>query len=448
MKDINTNFQAIIIENDDVVIKDKDKLCSDIDLLAEKIILSDEEELVQYYFSVIRKLSWKLGIFPVSIYSLYKARSEGKVSGFTVPSVNFRTLTYESAQALFEVAKECEAAAFLLGIARSEIEYTRQSPFEYAALVLAAAIKTGYKGPVFFQADSLRINPIDYFRNPEGEIKKLEELIEQYVRAGFFNIDLDLSSLEDFADSSSELHLEAIAQLTSFIRKIQPPQVEIAIGARLKKEKGRNTTAEDLHAFMEKHRQRFSQNKGIIKLAIETGAVHGGVVMPDGSIAKVRIDFDTIKKLGEIGSKHYNLAGVVQHGASTLPPEAFSKFPEHDTLEVHLATQFQNIIYDNLPLGLKERIYNWLNENLRFEREPQQTNPQFIYKTRKKALGPFKKEIYMLPADIKKNIYRKLKEEFSFLFQQLHLHNTRQIVEKFVVPTKVEDKLSDIKEER
>ena len=80
---------------------------------------------------------------------------------------------------------------------------------------------------------------------------------------------------------------------------------------------------------------------------MQTGTTHGGVVLPDGSIAKVSIDFNTLKELSQVAREEYGLGGAVQHGASTLPDEAFDMFPKVDTVEVHLATGFQNIIYDS-----------------------------------------------------------------------------------------------------
>ena len=93
------------------------------------------------------------------------------------------------------------------------------------------------------------------------------------------------------------------------------------------------------------------------------------------------------------------MAGAVQHGASTLPPEAFHKFVECGTAEVHLATAFQNIIYESthFPADLKKRMYEWIRVNLAGEAKQGQTEEQFLYKTRKKALGPFKKDIMGLP---------------------------------------------------
>ncbi|MCF7877566.1 MAG: aldolase, partial [Candidatus Omnitrophica bacterium] len=137
-------------------------------------------------------------------------------------------------------------------------------------------------------------------------------------------------------------------------------------------------------------------------------------------------------KLSKIAKDKYKLAGAVQHGASTLPNQAFHHFPKQGCIEIHLATQFQNIIYDYMPLPLKEKIYSWLDKNFYKERQKDWTDDQFIYKLRKKALGPFKKEIYQLPADLKDKIKSVLKEEFSFLFDKLNLKNTKKIVNKYI----------------
>jgi len=129
------------------------------------------------------------------------------------------------------------------------------------------------------------------------------------------------------------------------------------------------------------------------------------------------------------------LAGAVQHGASTLPPEAFHKFVECETAEVHLATQFQNMIYESeyFPADLKKRIYEWLKINMAGEAKQGQTEEQFLYKTRKKALGPFKKEIMRLPQQTRDAIAAEIETKFDFLFKQLNVGNKRNLVNKYTV---------------
>jgi len=77
------------------------------------------------------------------------ARGRGEFSGFTVPAINLRSMTYDLARAIFRSAAKIDTSAFVFEIARSEIGYTFQPPIEFASMVMAAAIKENYRGPVF-----------------------------------------------------------------------------------------------------------------------------------------------------------------------------------------------------------------------------------------------------------------------------------------------------------
>jgi len=160
-------------------------------------------------------------------------------------------------------------------------------------------------------------------------------------------------------------------------------------------------------------------------------------VLPDGRIADVSIDFETLKTLSKIAREEYGLAGAVQHGASTLPDSAFHHFPKTETAEIHLATNFQTMLYDNLPADLRAEIYEWLSQNAKDERKSSDTDEQFFYKTRKKALGPFKRRFWDLPGDVKAKLASAYDEKFSFLFTQLAVGGTAKIVAQFVKPVEI-----------
>jgi hypothetical protein len=161
--------------------------------------------------------------------------------------------------------------------------------------------------------------------------------------------------------------------------------------------------------------------------------------LPDGTIAKVKLDFDTLRTLSKEAREKYGMAGAVQHGASTLPQDAFGKFPEVETAEVHLATQFQNMVYESkhFPAELKTRIYEWLKTNAANERKEGQTDEQFFYSARKKALGPFKKEIMGLPQATRDAIVGDIEATFEFLFDKLNVKNTKESVLKHTVLKRV-----------
>ena len=119
--------------------------------------------------------------------------------------------------------------------------------------------------------------------------------------------------------------------------------------------------------------------------------------LPGGGVAEVKLDFEVLRRLGEI-ARSYGLAGAVQHGASTLPDELFHHFPAVETAEIHLATGFQNALYDHpaFPAALMAEIYAWCRVNAADERKDGQTEDQFLYTTRKKAIGPFKRQLWDL----------------------------------------------------
>jgi hypothetical protein len=157
-------------------------------------------------------------------------------------------------------------------------------------------------------------------------------------------------------------------------------------------------------------------------------------VLADGSIAAVKLDLDTLEKLSTVARNEYGLSGAVQHGASTLPDTAFNNFPKREVAEIHLATNFQNMLFDAIPARLREEIYAWLKENAKDERKATDSDEQFFYKTRKKALGPFKRQLWELPADVGARLARTYDEKFRFLFEQLAIGNTAEIVTRYVKP--------------
>ena len=135
---------------------------------------------------------------------------------------------------------------------------------------------------------------------------------------------------------------------------------------------------------------------GLSKVSVQTGTSHGGVPLPGGGVAEVNLDFGTLERLSAV-CRSYGLAGAVQHGASTLPDELFHKFPEVETAEIDLATGFQNLVYDHPEFPRELRVDEaWCIDNAA-ESARRRDRHQFVYKTRKKALGPNKRALWELP---------------------------------------------------
>ncbi len=419
---------------DEELIKDE---C--IDDLVQTAVFSEDDETQEASRALIGHIAKDLGIFSASIQGLYEAMGRSECKGFTVPAINIRGLTYDTARCIFRAAKKCDSGAFIFEIAKSELGYTDQTPAEYSACILAAAVKEGHRGPVFIQGDHFQVNAANYNKDRETEIAGLKSLIKEAIAARFYNIDIDSSTLVDLslADVTEQQrpNFEVAALLTAYIREIEPEGVTVSVGGEIGEVGGKNSTEEELRAYMDGFNATIADGlTGISKISIQTGTAHGGVVLPDGTVAKVSLDFDTLERLGKVAREEYGLCGVVQHGASTLPNDAFHLFPEKGTAEVHLATGFQNIMYDSehFPAELKKAVYTWLADNLADEKKEGMTDEQFFYKTRKKGYGPFKKEMWTMDAANLQGITAELEAQLDLLFDKLRAGNTVEFVKKYV----------------
>lgn len=400
---------------------------------------------------LIRSAATALGAFPASIHDLYSAGGQGAYAHATAPAINVRGLTYDVMRAIFRAAKSTENKIVLFEIARSEMGYTDQRPGEYATAALAAAIKEGHQGPVFIQGDHFQANAGKYAKDPVAEIQAVRDLAREAIEAGFYNIDIDASTLVDISlptlAEQQEINFRHTAKLTAFIREIEPTGVTVSVGGEIGEVGKENSTVEDLHAFMEGYvpaLQRAGEAAGrdlpgISKISVQTGTSHGGVPLADGSIAEVKVDFATLAALSRAARDEYGLGGAVQHGASTLPEEAFNRFAEANAIEVHLATAFQNMIYESgaFPASLKAEMYAYLAANHADERKPGQTDAQFYYTTRKKGFGPFKRRLWDLPAETRDGIMADLEPRFELVMRRLGVAGTAALVDRIVTPVTV-----------
>lgn len=418
-----------------------------IDSLVYNSVFNPDHYIQDVCSWIIWEYAQRQGIIPSSIQGLYEARGRGECKGFTVPAINIRGLTYDVARAVFRAVLKNNVGAFIFEIARSEIVYTQQRPREYTTVILASAIKEGFKGPLFIQGDHFQFNAKKFKESPETETDAIKDLVSEAIESGFYNIDIDSSTLVQLdkptISEQQYNNYTCAANITEFIRQKEPKGITISIGGEIGEVGGKNSTPEELRGFMDGYletlRKRNPNLKGLSKISVQTGTSHGGVVLPDGSIAKVKLDFDTLRTLSKIAREEYGLCGAVQHGASTLPPEAFHRFPETETAEVHLATEFQNMIYENpqFPKDLRDEIYAYLHKECIDEKKPDQTEEQFIYKTRKKGFGPFKKKMWDLPSEVRDRISADLENKFSFLFQKLNVVNTKNLVDRYIELVKI-----------
>jgi fructose/tagatose bisphosphate aldolase len=433
---------AAAVRGDGVEIVDERRFRDEIlDGLVFDAVFASDSEVRDAARWVIWSASQALGCGSASIHELYVARGRGEIepTRFTVPAINVRAAAYLTARQAFAAALERDAGTVIFEIAKSEMAYTDQRPDEYTAVILAAAMREGWRTPVFLQGDHFQFNATKWATDPDGELQGLRDLTREAVEAGFLNVDVDSSTLVDLSlptvAEQQRVNAENTAELTRLIRELQPHGVTVSVGGEIGEVGKSNSTEEELRAYLDGYQGALGPGvDGISKVSVQTGTSHGGVPMPDGSVAEVKIDFDTLQRLSTVARDEYGLAGCVQHGASTLPDDAFDHFPEHGTAEIHLATGFQNILFDSggLPDDLRREMMEWCRANAADERKPGETEEQFLYKTRKKAIGPFKRRLWTLPEEASAQIASTLRAKFGLLFDELGIAGTRSLVERHV----------------
>lgn len=449
MADVLAKLKGCVgITDGKVQIKDASAVRGLMDELIYEAVFNPDEEKRKSLQRLVIEIAKKMGAVPSSIQALYEEMGK-TYPGFTVPAINIRGLTYDVSRGIFRKALEKNIGAMIFEIARSEIGYTKQRPIEYSACVLAAAVREGFSGPVFIQGDHFQLVRKNYLSGPDLEKNYIKGLIKEAIEAEFYNIDIDSSTLVDLEKPTlkeqQRPNFEIAAELTAYIRSLEPKGITVSVGGEIGEIGGKNSTPDELRAYLDGFRETMKTGKGVSKLSVQSGTSHGGVVLPDGTLAKVKIDFDTLRQISEVARKEYGLSGAVQHGASTLPDEAFHTFPETGTSEVHLATGFQNIIYDSraLPASFRDEVYAYLKQECAKERKEGQTDEQFFYSMRKKGFGTLKKKWWDLPENIKAPIMKELEEKFDLLFRELRVGNSKDIVNRTVKPVVIEKTVSD-----
>ena len=388
----------------------------------------------------IREAAHATGVIPASIQGLYAARGQGAWDNRTVPALNLRGWTYTCCRAAFRAARKSGAALVIFEQAVGEQIYAKQSPAEYTAAVLAAAMREGHTGPVFLQADHDQINAKAYAKDSRTEIARLSAIIAEQIAASFFNIDIDASTVVDLSlptiVDQQRLNAELTAHFTRLIRDLEPPRITISVGAEIGEVGHHNTTPEEFRAFMETFPKALGADGharvGVSKVSVNSGTYHGGKVLPDGSLAPINVGYDTLRAIADVCQREYGLAGVVQHGASTLPREQLSRFPGAGAVEIHLALGFNNLLFDHprLPQDVKDEIRAYVFAHHAHERAAGETDAQFVYNLRKKSWAAMKQRFFDLPAEIQADLVDSLEAMFADMFRRMNVAETEDLVKR------------------
>ncbi|MCS7062295.1 MAG: class II fructose-bisphosphate aldolase, partial [Anaerolineae bacterium] len=275
-----------------------------------------------------------------------------------------------------------------------------------------------------------------YKKDTDAELGALRRLIDACLQAGFYNFDLDTSTIVDWTkstpDEQQRHNCELSALLTDYIRVRQPYNVVVAVGGEIGSGGRRNSDIHELRAYLNGVSQMMRHKPGLCKVAVMAGTTRGGIVAPNGALLAPEVDFRLLRELSEVARKEYGLGGVSQHGTSTAPDEMFVEFARSGAVEVKLATQLQNTVLDSLPESLREEMRTWILKTLDNERKPGLSEAQFLHRARRRAIGPFKEQMWRLSEADRGHIRALLEHRFVDLFTWLGVTDTRTMVSTFV----------------
>lgn len=390
--------------------------------------------------ATLRRFAAAAGVYPSSIRPVYRALADHRLSAMTVPAMNLRGLSYVLARAVFRAGARLQAGPVMFELAPSESDIADQSFAEFCSQVLAAAVREGYRGPVFLQGDHFEVEA-----GPGGDLSPLVRRSEEAVAAGMRQIDLDAAGLADGSAASAEERQRpnalATAHMLAHLRAVAGGD-GLVVGGEVGEIGGANTTQQELRIFLEMVARALPEGvRGLDKVSVQTGTRHGGVLNADGSVGEMPIDLELVARLSATARDEFGLPGVVQHGASTLSMAQLAKLPGAGVSEVHLATGIQNLVFDHpaLPTALVERMKRELDEENvthaesgHYQAIAELSERQRFVMNRWKAWGRYKRELWTLEPQVLAAIGDGMESWAAELLTSLRLAGEREAVAPFL----------------
>ena len=410
--------------------------------LAWTSAFSDDEATVDAARWLVWEASQELGARSASIHELYAARGRGEVHGFTVPAINLRAQTFDMARTIFETAEAGDVGAVILELARSEQTYTYQRPAEYITSVLAGAIAAGWTGPVFVQGDHYQFNAAKYRADPEKMTEEIRGACRQAIAVGYRNIDIDSSTLVDLSQpdvdrEQRENYLRA-AELTALIRELEPAGVTISVGGEIGEVGKQNSTEPELRAYLDGYRRELDARRpgaiGISKVSVQTGTSHGGIPLPGriGRGGQARLRGPPPARRGRPELPAWPAASSTARARCPTSCSTTSRPSRRPRSTSRPASRTSSSSTRRSRPSSIAQIHDWCFANALDERKTDQTDEQFVYSSRKKTIGPFKRQLWELPTS--DEILAAQRRKIAFLFSELQVNDSRAMVDRYVRP--------------
>ena len=315
---------------------------------------------------------------------------------------------------------------------------------EYITSVLAGCIHAGWRGPVFVQGDHYQFNAGKYAADPEATTEAIKKATRDAIGVGYGNIDIDSSTLVDLSqptvDDQQRVNYERAAEISALIREVQPADMPVSIGGEIGEVGKQNSTEEELRTYLDGYRATLDRLAGPSTL----GPLQGQ--RPDRHEPRWRAAARAAAS-PRSRSTSARSSGCRWWRASTAWPAPSSTVHRRCRTSSSIASPrsrrprstsppaSRTLLYEHpaFPADLQREIDEWCVANLADERKPGESDDVFIYKTRKKALGPFKRQLWEL-VDQGRDPGRPGEEAASSCSTSCAWRAVEQMVERYIKP--------------
>ncbi len=413
-------FDTLVVQDNCVNIIDAHRLRTErIDHLIYNAVFHESERLRYFLYWLIRRAAAGLSIYPSSIHGLYAAAARGQVRRFTAPAVCIRAMPYDAARACFRAAKETGCGAVLLDLSRNLAEGPALSPAEYTSCMVAGAIREGYEGPVFLQANYLHERRVADETGHGHELDRLQDLAEEALNAGMFNLELDTADLEDLSlpelAEQERASYEDTARLAGFVRTTEPAGVDTNLSVKMNSHGDVVHLAQRFRAFMEGFATELTDRAGHV-------AGIGKLSLPVRSTDDLRMVHD----LAEVARREYAVATGVNFDGTPFIEDLLEKLPQFPIVEAHFGNRYEDFILHHtaFPSQLRDAIDGWIDQTYGEMRGREQDHANFHLQMRAPALESFKRQLWDLPPENKDSIMKDLQDTLIADFKRLSAEDT------------------------
>ena len=201
----------------------------------------------------------------------------------------------------------------------------------------------------------------------------MKQLALEAVTAGFYNIDVDTSTLVDLSkpDLASQQRLNyetcvdiAQVQFASSSRRASRSRsaarsARSALRTARSKSCARSWTASTARSPNGARRAPTGSRRSACSPGRRTAASY----FPMARSRTSQLDLNTLARLSKDARERVRAGGSRAARSVDAPGLRVPQLPHTETAEIHLATNFQNMLFDHLPGALRQEIYEWLREN-------------------------------------------------------------------------------------